>query len=538
MKKGSLTVKIILIVVVLVFPVNAFLLYYAQRSQAVILENENNNTQNIARLYMNDLESRIRSINNYIVSIEGSDENVGRLVSEQNWDDYYISAMGLRNSLDDHMTISQDADCYFFYLPERAHGMMIEKGEHLTTGSVKELYYSDDIDFHTKRWQIVDADNGKWLVHVTTFHDLYIGAGIHLDTIEAEIRQLFSYDEIEVAFAPSATMRTGHDMEYTSQASFNNQFYLNIAISKGSIIRNLPILQRWGYQIALAELLIIPILIYTLSVFVLRPLEILNAALKQLKDAPDARIMQSANTDDFAHVYEAFNGMADEMVQLTIDNYEQKIRQQRINMRNLQLQVKPHFLFNSFNLMYNLVQMGEYKSAQQMILYLSDYFHYVNLGMDDFSRFGDELELIRKYLEVSKIRYPDIIEVIYDIRDDVQDVQVPQLLIHNFVGNIIKHGLALKRKNHILIQAFIDGGEAVFRVEDDGVGMPREHAETINRAQFQYADGKNHLGIKNSYDRVQFLYGDKGHIYIQSATDQGTIVMVTLPAYTQPPTQV
>ena len=71
--------------------------------------------------------------------------------------------------------------------------------------------------------------------------------------------------------------------------------------------------------------------------------------------------------------------------------------------------------------MYNLVAMNEIKSVQKMLLYFGDYFRYINVGENDFSLFQEELELIEKYLDISKIRYPDIFEVEYKISDEVWD---------------------------------------------------------------------------------------------------------------------
>lgn len=530
-KRNSLAFKLVLIVAVFTFPINIFMAYYAKQSQNVIVKDAQMAVSSMAEFYMNDVEHDIQSLNSFFLNLEESDISLSNIIDCREWNDYYISGLGLRESMSSQMTVRGDANCYFFYYPKMDHGMLVENSGHFTQGQLIEHCFqrNRDILFSTKKWQVLSFDDTKWLFHVIQYKNVYLGAGIQLDTIEKKFEEALIYEDASVSFKNEDIVISTSNVEKMTQPSLSGQFYLHVQIPQSSIVKNLPILQRMGYWMAILELLLIPVLIVFLSYYVIKPLNILTMAIEQLRKNPDARVTAKADSSEFALVYDSFNDMAGKIVQMRIDNYEQKMEQQRISMKNLQLQVKPHFLFNSFNLMYNLVEMGEYKSAQKMILYLSDYFHYINIGKDDFSRFGDEYNLIKMYLEVSQIRYPDFFEVLYDVSEEIKEVCVPQLLVHNFVENFIKHGIDLNRKNHILIQAYVSKGEAVFRVEDDGRGMAAEEVLAINNGKFNYPDGKNHLGVKNSFDRIHFFYGDKGNIYFESEVDKGTIVAITLP---------
>lgn len=96
--------------------------------------------------------------------------------------------------------------------------------------------------------------------------------------------------------------------------------------------------------------------------------------------------------------------MADRLKTLKIENYEKELARQRMELRNLQLQIRPHFLMNMFNLLYSFAQIENYQSIQKLALYLSDYFRHIFQNGKDLQPFEREFMLIQKYLEISELR--------------------------------------------------------------------------------------------------------------------------------------
>lgn len=530
MTKNSLSIRVILVVVALILPLNIYALYSAVRSQEVIIEQTVNSMHNIANIYMNDIEVKMMTINNFILELEERDKNLEDIARAQYWDNYYISAMGLRDTLDTHIAVYDDADLYFYYSEAMEHGMLVEDAQNVSKARLEEYFFADVESYYDRRWRIVTIDGSKWLFHVNPWKGMFIGAAIQLDQLEAEIVTNLEYTTATAYVDHEAGIESDDRMLSVTCQCGKKDIYLHIQFERGEVISNLPMLQKVGQWLAVLELLIIPIMLWVIRHLVLNPLKTLNSAVSRLKMDPDVRIESKASTEDFDYVYRNFNSMADELVELKIDNYEQRLERQRVEFRNLQLQIKPHFLFNSLNLMYNLVQMKEYKNVQIMLLYFADYFRYINVGTSDFSLFKDELNLIRKYLEVAAIRYPDLIQTNIMIDIEEEQVWVPQLMVHNFVENFAKHGLDLAKVNHLLLKAYMEDEKVVICIQDDGVGMPKELAENINQGIFEYPDGKNHLGLKNSYQRIRNLYGEQGSMRIESETGRGTKVILKFPA--------
>lgn len=128
------------------------------------------------------------------------------------------------------------------------------------------------------------------------------------------------------------------------------------------------------------------------------------------------------------------------------------------------------------------------------------------------------------------MRFPDCYEVVYDIDPETLEVEIPPLLIHNFVENIFKHAVSADRKIQIRIQSYMEGNKAVFVVADNGPGMEEKMARDMNDGIFAYEDtGRVHVGIANSWRRIHYFYGDEGKLRVASTPGKGTCFTIEIP---------
>lgn len=128
------------------------------------------------------------------------------------------------------------------------------------------------------------------------------------------------------------------------------------------------------------------------------------------------------------------------------------------------------------------------------------------------------------------MRYPEWYEVIYEVDPEALDVEVPPLLIHNFIENVFKHVIDYDEKVQIRLEAYIQGEEAIFIIADDGPGMLPQMAENINNGIFPNEnDGRVHVGIANSYRRIKYFYGDRGSLTVTSEPGMGTCFTIIVP---------
>ena len=143
---------------------------------------------------------------------------------------------------------------------------------------------------------------------------------------------------------------------------------------------------------------------------------------------------------EFENLRSSFNAMAGEIQTLKIDSYERQLEKERMSLQNLLLQIRPHFLLNTFNQIFSMAQLKDFESIQKMSVYLSQYFRYL-FRSEYVSNIRMELDVVQNYLEMMELRYLDCFTVAWDIDKSLLDYPIPPLTIHNFVENIFKYAV-------------------------------------------------------------------------------------------------
>ena len=259
-------------------------------------------------------------------------------------------------------------------------------------------------------------------------------------------------------------------------------------------------------------LLLIPVLYLVISNLLLNPLRLVNQAHKRLQEGDlDYRIQEKANSIEYSYSFLSFNQMADQIKTLKIENYEKELDRQKMELKNLQLQIHPHFLLNTFNLVYTLAQRKETGAIQDIVIYLSEYFRYIFRSGKSLELFPKEQKLIEGYIRMAEVRYPDSIEVRYEYDPEISFVRVPPLLLHNFVENIVKYAVKQGQITHIsLLGQYIDG-IVTFMIMDDGAGMSEEEVKNLDKRMRNGNIDGEHIGFVNSLKAQVFLRGNGGY---------------------------
>lgn len=277
-------------------------------------------------------------------------------------------------------------------------------------------------------------------------------------------------------------------------------------------------------------LLILPLFYLQIYKLLLAPLKVIMNAQKQIQMGNlDFRITESAKSNEVENIYQSINQIANQMYRLRLEKYEEQIRYQNMKLNNLQLQVRPHFLLNTFNLIYTLAERNENASIKTVLLYLSEYFRYLFRNNNEPEPFVRERALIDRYIKISDISYPGCIQMKL-LCDPIMDViPVPPLLIHNFVENVIKHVVMQGKVTHIILSGTYKNGEAMFQVIDDGMGITKEKIEEIEAYMHRQDSDGHYIGYYNSLKRLQYYYGDQANITIESEQGKGTVVTIRFP---------
>ena len=182
-------------------------------------------------------------------------------------------------------------------------------------------------------------------------------------------------------------------------------------------------------------------------------------------------------------------------------------------LKALQSQINPHFLFNVLNTMTSLIRTNPEK-AREVTIDLSNYLRY-NLDNNVKSvELIKELNQINTYIKIEKVRFGDKLNIIYDVDESLYNFQIPSLIIQPLVENSIKHGILKKRDNgcvKIIIKKIDKDIEIT--IEDDGVGIEQSIIDNLDKQI------KENIGLKNVHQRLKLLYGEGLNI---KKLEQGT----------------
>ncbi|WP_422447176.1 ECF transporter S component [Thermoanaerobacterium sp. DL9XJH110] len=197
----------------------------------------------------------------------------------------------------------------------------------------------------------------------------------------------------------------------------------------------------------------------------------------------------------------------------------------RAELKALQSQINPHFLFNALNTIISVCRKDPGK-ARELLVYLGDFFRKNLSAGRELVPLRQEIEHVKAYLAIEQARFGDRLKAVFEIDPGV-DIMVPPLLLQPLVENAVKHGLLPKKQGgtvRIIARNVGDGAEIV--VADDGVGMEAGVAEEV-LSQRTFRD---RIGLSNVNSRLESLYGKKSRLTISSRPGSGTQVKFFIPA--------
>lgn len=197
----------------------------------------------------------------------------------------------------------------------------------------------------------------------------------------------------------------------------------------------------------------------------------------------------------------------------------------------LQKQVMPHFIFNVINSMHRLISMKNYKTAKEKISSFSFMMRYTLSNLQSTVSLEQEMDFIRHYLMIQKIRFNDRLEYDLQCNQEMKSLQIPFFSIQPLVENSIEHGvLKLPSGGKILFSCHIDEGEYRILIRDNGVGIGKKRLDEIRKKYVQTGQSRSgeHLGVYNCYNRFKLMYGTGFRLDMQSREEGGLEVVIAI----------
>lgn len=228
--------------------------------------------------------------------------------------------------------------------------------------------------------------------------------------------------------------------------------------------------------------------------------------------------------DEFAFFYQKLNEMNQNLKNLVHENYEVKIQKRDTEIMALNIQMNPHFLYNSLNIINWICLRGECETASKMLVKLSRMLQYTSKNRELMVELREDLNWLRDYLDIMSYRYEQRFCAEIDIPKEYLKLQVPKLFLQPFVENAIVHAFEnYQEDGEIRLDAELDGDDIIFCVEDNGCGIHQEKIQGI------LSQKTSSIGVRNTNKRLQMLYGETYGVSISSQIGEGTRVFIRIP---------
>lgn len=406
-----------------------------------------------------------------------------------------------------------------------------------------ENYVTEQIaaDTVTATWELCTIGTGTYLFYMTgtETEDLYAGAWAEVTQLLNNVTgDVFSDSTILLTDSSVSSMAEGESISNESiliTSAITATLSLQESFSRNLMYNSLPLMQRYPYLIAILIVLLIAILLFTTFRLISFPLLRISGVMHYIsKGETDRRIQGKEASTELDIIHNTFNRTMDELQQTKIQSYEDQLWVQKAQLRNLQLQIKPHFLINSLNMIYNMVELGTLDQAKKLIHYTVDYFRYMTRVDEDMVPLNEELEHVKVYLELQSIRYSRHFTYDFQVDPMVADMLVPPILLQSFAENSVKYALDMDSEEplHITLQVSSFEKEyfpyARITMRDSGAGYPGDILDQLNQGhRIVRADGE-HIGMYNCTNRLRILFGEKAAWKFYN--DCGAVFELIIPA--------
>ncbi|TBL71380.1 cache domain-containing sensor histidine kinase [Paenibacillus thalictri] len=302
----------------------------------------------------------------------------------------------------------------------------------------------------------------------------------------------------------------------------------SLIAEKTSIIRNFTIV------LACMGLLVAIWLAYLLSATVTRPLTQLTGLMTKVESGHLDVRFNPKYQDDVGRLGRSFDRMTQRLNDLIRESYEKQVRLRESELKALQAQINPHFLYNTLETVNWLAKMKGVAEISRIVVSLAEMLRYSINKTKDMVTVGEDMRHIQNYLAIQSIRYRDKFDMTIEVDEDARSCLIPTLMLQPLIENAIVHGLEAKLEKGILhVRIQKAGGMLRIAITDDGVGIGEEQLAEIRRREFRVPQrGHTGIGLENVIKRLYIYFGEQAEFTIQSEKGKGTRIELGIPAGT------
>lgn len=403
-------------------------------------------------------------------------------------------------------------------------------------------------EYKLVRYEIYQGQDKTYMLRVMKIEGSYLIVGVSENVLLKTFESLCNYEDsiaygsLENGQIRMSTKPLGNNVnvkEVGSYVKIDRKSYLvtgydssrtgyrfGVLVSRSSIMKDTWIFQVVFLIVGVSLVVLIPLSFHYLYRNVIVPIREFSDTMAEISGGEmDSMMDERQQLVELSAFAKTFNDMLEQIKDLKIQTYEEKLAKQKASMNYLMLQIKPHFYANALNIIYSLAERKDYETIQKISKAIVNYSRYMFQDANELVELSKEIMHVRDFMEIQEIRYMMQVECRIDVPEEIQSALIPPFLLQTFVENSVKHAFTTKRNCMIYVKAHLDEEKEYLFIEirDNGIG----YSEEILQQNPKDINEEGHIGFSNICRRLQLIYEEKARIKLLN--DNGAVTYITIP---------
>lgn len=548
-----------------------FLIYYNFYSVNLYNQEINRSNSAMISLYMNNLESYLSEMDNFMLHTVVNNSNFNLLRYELTQLQAYLAIESVSDACETQLSRGTMAGGIYLYSIQNNiyRHVFVEEYAYTKKDNIHiwlESILDTDQNYIDRGWFYEKIEETDYLFRIVNSQGAYIVSFIELNHIVLPLDYL-SESEYQVIFRKADgtiitndTLVNDNGLSFEGTTTYGNminadgnrkytitgnriqgtdiEMYL-VKSNKG-FLGELRVTQVILFIISVLSILTIPYGIYSIRRSVTKPIDQLKSAMEQIKKGEmDTQIEAEYELVEFGEINDTFNSMISKIKVLKIQSYEEMLGRQKAHLQYLQLQLEPHFFLNCLKTIYAMAQNHKYEKVQKLVLIVSNYLRYMFRDNSTMVTLEEELNYVKNYLQIQEMASDMPPVCIMDIDMNLLSKRIPPLVIQTFIENSVKYASLAGKQLRVSIRiSRLQTDEADYFdiiIEDNGMGYPPDILKLLDGQEQDNQEGK-HIGIQNVKQRLSILFGDRAEFVFQN-TETGAYSELIIPVIKSEPVQ-
>ena len=303
--------------------------------------------------------------------------------------------------------------------------------------------------------------------------------------------------------------------------------YLVSVIPKGAVREGMNVPNGGMGMVFLGVSLLVVMVMATMAKSITGRLKLLKEQMLRIQDGNICKMEEGPSRDEIGQLIGNYNVMVDRVEALLREQYTLGQEKVEAELKALQSQINPHFLYNTLDMINWMSQKKESENIRSVVQAMSRFYRLTLSKGRDIVSIRDEVEMCEAYMEIQKRRYRGRICYEVEVDEDILDCLIPKITLQPFLENAIIHGINEKAdgRGMVILNGWMEDGRITLSVTDDGEGMNQEDKKKSHQG--------SHYGLSNIEHRLELFFGESIPVQVESSPGIGTCVIVNIPVRTE-----